>query len=231
MVYFTGDTHGDIASFMKRIRKYPLTSSDTLIVAGDFGFSWDISVTNSWMRLEKPCRVLFCDGNHENYTRMRKMETTSLYGDIVGVFGNDTYRLLTGHMYTIEGEKLFVFGGASSIDKDMRTDPGMVALYGKTWWEEEVPSYKTMDEALGTLERNNWTFSWFLTHTTRPEIKEEILDSTIAFFDPVESMLRAIDEEIEKHDGSYKAWYFGHFHKDYVSNHRYCLYNDIVKAE
>ncbi len=229
MIYFTGDTHGDINGFRERMRRNPLTESDTLIVLGDFGFSWDVPTENRWMRDERPYRVLFIDGNHENYTRMNRMKTEEMYGDSVGVFGGNTYRLFTGHMYTIEGKKLFVFGGASSIDKDYRTAPGMVSLWGKTWWEEEVPSYGKLDYALETVRRNQWRFDCFLSHTTTPERKMRMFPSlSPGFFDPVESMIRALEEEITKNGGGWKHSFFGHFHVDADDGRYHCLMNRVI---
>jgi predicted phosphodiesterase len=229
MIYFTGDTHGDIKAFRERMRRNPLSGNDTLIILGDFGFSWDVPTENSWLRESRPYRTLFVDGNHENYTRMRRMGTEEMYGDTVGVFGANTYRLLTGHMYTVEGRKLFVYGGASSIDKDWRTDPERVAMWGKTWWKEEVPSYETLDYALETLRENQWKFDFFLSHTTTPERKMRMFPClSSGFFDPVESMIRALEEEIESNGGEWKQSFFGHFHEDADDGRYHCLMNRVI---
>lgn len=229
MIYFTGDTHGDIKAFRERMRRNPLTGNDTLIILGDFGFSWDVPTENSWLRESRSYRTLFIDGNHENYTRMRRLGTEEMYGDTVGVFGANTYRLLTGHMYTVEGRKLFVFGGASSIDKDWRTDPERVALWGKTWWKEEVPSYETLDYTLETVRRNQWKFDFFLSHTTTPERKMRMFPClSSGFFDPVESMIRALEEEIESNGGEWKQSFFGHFHEDADDGRYHCLMNRVI---
>ncbi len=232
MIYLTGDTHGDIKGFNERMKKARLSEDDILIVLGDFGFSWDGETRNAWLRERRPYRVLFVDGNHENYTWMKNMETVDMYGDSVAVFGGNTYRLLTGHMYTIEGKRFFVFGGASSIDKDYRTDPAVTALWGKSWWKEEVPSYERLDEAFDTLRRNGWKFDYFLSHTTSPGEKRRMFTRlSLSFFDPVESMIRALEEEIENKGGGWKESFFGHFHEDADDGKYHCLMNRAVALE
>ncbi len=232
MIYLTGDTHGDIKLFRERMKKASLTEEDILIVLGDFGFSWDEETRSLWLGENRPYRVLFVDGNHENYTWMNKMKREEMYGDSCGVFGGNTYRLLTGRMYTIEGKRFFVFGGASSIDKDYRTDPAVTALWGKSWWEEEVPSYETLDEAFGVLEEYGWRFDYFLSHTTTPGVKRRMLKSLkLSFFDPVESMIRALEEEIENNRGGWKESYFGHFHEDADDGRYHALMNRVLPLE
>ncbi len=229
MIYLTGDTHGDIKDFRERMKRNPLTEEDTLIILGDFGFSWNESVEKIWLDEKRPYRVLFIDGNHENYTRMRQLKTREMYGDTVSVFGGNTYRLLTGHMYTIEGRRFFVFGGASSIDKAWRTDPEMVALWGKTWWKEEVPSGETLDYAFETLRCNDYSFDYFLSHTTTPEMKMKMFPHlSAAFFDPVESMIRALEEEITSSGGGWRESFFGHFHEDADYADCHCLMHRVL---
>ncbi len=229
MIYLTGDTHGDIRSFKERMKDKLLTPDDILIVLGDFGFSWNEEERRTWLEEKRPYRVLFVDGNHENYTWMKTMKSQEMYGDRVCVFGNNTYRLLTGHMYTIDKSRFFVYGGASSIDRDYRTAPDVEALWGKSWWKEEVPSYETLDEAFEVLKRNRWKFDYFLSHTTTPNEKRRIFDGPfISFFDPVEFMIKSLEEETVKNGGGWKQSFFGHFHIDVDDGKYHCLMNRVA---
>lgn len=228
MIYITGDTHGDLNDFRNRMQNLNLTREDIVIVCGDFGFNWDAKHISDWKRFERPYTVLFCDGNHENYDVLNNLRRRKMFGDEVCEFDKNTFRLLTGHMYDIEGVKTFVFGGATSIDRQWRLENEVA--YGKLWWKEEVPTQETFEEAKKTLKKHNWTFDLFLSHTCRPELKEKVLDTYKKdFYDPVEDMIRALEEEIERHGGSWKKSCFGHFHMDKEYGKYCCLYEGILR--
>ena len=232
MVYITGDTHGDIQEFSQRMRPCRLTGDDTLIITGDFGFDWDNDTIMQWMKFNHPYTVLFCDGNHENFDILNSLETEKRFGDTVGRFDANTFRLLSGHMYEIEGFKTFVFGGAASIDKAWRVDPEYVAMYGKLWWKEEIPSSDTLELAKQTLAAHNWQFDLFLSHTCPPETRMKILRSNYsAFHDPVEFMIQNLEEEIMSRNGSWKESWFGHFHVDEDLPMRHCVYKRVRYIE
>ena len=231
MVYITGDTHGDIREFSQRMRPCRLTGDDTLIITGDFGFDWDNDAIMQWMKFNHPYTVLFCDGNHENFDILNSLETEKRFGNTVGRFDNNTFRLLSGHMYEIDGLKTFVFGGAASIDKAWRVDSDYIEMYGKLWWEEEIPSPETLNLAKQTLAEHNWQFDLFLSHTCPPETKMNVLgNNSVAFHDPVEFMIQNIEEEILSHNGSWKESWFGHLHEDVDLPMRHCIYKRVMKA-
>ena len=230
MVYITGDTHGDIEEFSQRMRPFRLSEGDILVITGDFGFDWDNHTILNWMKFDHPYTVLFCDGNHENFDILNSLETGELFGDTVGRFDSNTFRLLSGHMYDIQGFRTFVFGGAASIDKAWRIDPDYVAMNGKLWWKEEIPSPETLELAKQTLEAHNWQFDMFLSHTCPPETRIQVLgNNSVAFHDPVEYMIQNLEEEITSHNGSWNESWFGHFHVDVDLPMRHCLYKKVMK--
>lgn len=230
MVYITGDIHADIKEFQQRMWPYKLTASDTLLVTGDFGFTWDKWTIMQWMKFDHPYTVLFCDGNHENFDMLDRLPLVEGYGDIVSRVDGKTFRLLTGHMYDIEGLKTFVFGGARSIDKDWRIDPDIVAMHGKLWWEQEIPSKETFELARRTLKEHDWTFDIFLSHTCNPGMKNLVLgeNAVQSFVDPVEHMIWKLEQEILNNGGNWNESYFGHLHSDYDMDNRHCIYKRVV---
>lgn len=231
MVFVTGDTHGEINEFSNRLRPFKLGKEDILIITGDFGFDWNSQIMMQWMKFKHPYTVLFCDGNHENFDVLNALATEVQFGGTVGRFDSNTFRLLSGHMYDIQGFKTFVFGGAASIDKDWRVNPVYIQKYGKLWWKEEIPSPETLELAKLTLEEHNWKFDLFISHTCSPKIKYEILrDSALAFHDPVEYMINALEEEIIVHGGSYDCHLFGHFHVEADLPKRHCLYKRVLQV-
>lgn len=230
-VYITGDSHGDFSEFGYRLKKNNINPEDTLIICGDFGFDWDDKCREKWDSLKHDYNILFCDGNHENYDVLNTLPTKEMFGDVVGVFGENTYRLLTGHMYNIEGKKFFVFGGAASIDKDWRVNPLYIRKYGKLWWEEEVPTQEQYEFAIQTLKDNNFKFDYMISHTCRPSLKGPVLNSyKVDFHDPTEVMIENIEEYIKENGGDWKESYFGHFHTDVNYEKYHCLYKNVVKA-
>lgn len=229
-IYITGDTHADMSDFKSRMKGLHLSSDDVLIICGDFGFNWNDSTRNSWLSFEHDYDILFCDGNHENYDNLKRLKRGNKYGNDVGIFSERTYRLFTGRMYDIQGQKTFVFGGASSIDKDWRVFPENVLAYGKLWWKEEVPSKETFEFAKKTLKENNWNFDLFISHTCRPGLKKTVLETyKVDFHDPVEYMISKLETTIKSHNGNWNASYFGHFHKDVDYEKYHCLYNRVIK--
>ena len=207
MLYITGDTHGDFSSFRTRMNGRGLGKDDVLLITGDFGFDWDWEQHHQWQSLKKDYPVVFCDGNHENFSLLDKLPQKEMFGDVVGDFGNNTYRLLTGHMYTIEGLKVFVFGGACSIDRNMR-------LPYVSWWPEEIPKNEQIQLAFETLKKHDWKFDLFVSHTCSHDVKTYIGIPLIGFYDPVEDMIERLEDAVVENGGSWGASWFGHFHKD-----------------
>lgn len=232
MIYVTGDTHGDMEEFEVRMFDHRLNEDDTLIICGDFGFDWNDSMIKEWREHPRKFTTLFCDGNHENYDVLNSLPLVEKFGDVVGDFGNNTYRLLTGHMYTIEDKRFFVFGGAASIDKAWRIEEENIERYGKLWWEEEVPTDKELALAEQTLEDNNYEFDYFISHTCRVELKEMILGQyNSGFFDPTEVMIQNLEILIRDHGKNWKDSYFGHFHMDENYGRYHCLYDNVEKIK
>lgn len=228
MVYITGDTHADDRDFRWHWLNEHLTSDDTLIITGDFGFDWHKLTVNTWECMERKYTTLFCDGNHENFDVLASLPLVEKYGDVVGKFCDNTYRLLTGHMYLIEGEKYFVFGGASSIDKEWRVVEEQRTHSPRTlWWEEEVPSSEDFALAQKTLAENNYKFDYFISHTCNSQLKNVLLGGE-GFADPTESMLTSLEYLIRENEGEWKASFFGHFHQNKIFGKYHCLYEDVV---
>ena len=230
MVYVTGDTHGDIKDPRWDWFDSHLNADDILIITGDFGFDWDGELVNQWNHYDHKYTVLFCDGNHENYDILNSLSIVEGFGDVVGKFNENTFRLLTGHMYQIEEKSFFVFGGAASIDKDWRVISEERSKSPRTlWWPEEVPSEEAFELAKQTLSEHGWKFDYLITHTCNPELKGPILHTyKMDFYDPTESMIQSLEWHIKENGGCYKKSFFGHFHKNVHFGTYHALYGDVV---
>lgn len=238
MIYLTGDTHGgaDMQKLSRRELKRSnigLTENDHLIITGDFGFPFtpdDIKEYESgektaytermrWFA-ERPYKVLFVDGNHDNHDWWREQPVTEMFGGRVQVHphAQNVIHLMRGEVYEIEGRSFFTFGGAASVDKKWRTE-------GYSWWSGEEASRAETEHALDTLERVGYKVDFIITHTmprrltaAMPRFCYKLLPcATAAFLDTVLDRVQ------------YDKWFCGHFHIDEAAaEHRlFVLYRTV----
>ena len=211
MIYITGDTHGggDVKKLLSRQLMDKLTKDDILIVAGDFGFIWEVKKESgkekNWLEwFEKmDWTTLFIDGNHENFTRLYAYPEKDWNGGKVHVIRDHLYHLERGNIYTLEGKKLYVMGGASSHDK-LHTP----SMKNKGWWEEELPSkeeYELSEFNLNKCERN---VDCIITHCLPTSVQHSLKKE-----DYKKDHLTDYLEEI-MHNTEYHYWYAGHYHED-----------------
>ena len=236
-VFVCGDTHGGAVGDLDKLtsRKFPegkeLTKNDYVIIAGDFGFIWDVNRSgkaeadkHKWFE-EKPWTTLFLDGNHENFDLINALPTAQRFGADVGVAASSVFHLRRGRCYTIGGQTFLTIGGGLSIDKHHRTE-------GVSWWAEEMLSELDLAIIENTLEVNNYEFDYVLTHTCSTKVKNYMLQGQRDIFDITSEQLSYIEDRI-----SFKKWYFAHFHigENYYSKYNdeepthVCLYEDIMK--
>ncbi len=237
-IFLTGDTHIpiDIAKLTSSnfsIGKQ-LTKDDYVIVLGDFGLIWNIQSDKhelywtNWLN-NKPWTTLFVDGNHENFERLHTLPVEKKFGGNVGKVSDSIYHLKRGEIYTINDKTFFVMGGATSIDKAVRTNHF-------TWWKEEVPSTTEMEYGLYNLDScTDFSVNYILTHTAPTHCIEDILSthkhgifdiSPDKISDPTCKYFDRIDEYIV-----FDKWFFGHMHENWSSDDgKYnCLYEDIIE--
>ena len=210
MIYITGDTHGELKYFSPD--RMPFGSDEKVIVTGDFGFVFaqdqeeqrELDILGS-----RPYEILFIPGNHENYPALAEFPLVERYGAPVRKIRENIYMLLRGEIYTIEGKTFFAFGGAYSIDKDWRMQYEKV--YGvPIWFQEELPSSEEYRRGIANLQACGMKVDYVLTHTApRCVIPQIIQKAPDLHEDELNGFLNWL-----YHDGTFKAWYCGHFHMD-----------------
>lgn len=132
-LYFFGDTHGELEIQKVFNVAFDFKAEDYAIVCGDFGVLWKDEISPAESRImneisKLPCTLLFVDGNHENFNRLKKLKSVQKFGGVTGEYIKDKcYHLRRGEIYTLAGKNTFVMGGALSIDKRFRT-PNV------SWW-------------------------------------------------------------------------------------------------
>ena len=235
MIYAFGDLHGMLEVYKLASDNFPegktLTKNDYVIILGDFGFHFNPVKSKTeihWLEwlATRNWTTLFVDGNHENHNILDSLETTEMFGGIVGLAGlnkaDSIYHLKRGEIYTIDNKKIFTMGGAYSVDKANRT-PDV------SWWAREQPSFEECEYAISNLEKHDWTVDIILTHTGPSEAllpliikyaenkmygNKLVKDSTVDFHDMVYDKV------------TYDKWRMGHMHEDVTIGKVRCLYND-----
>lgn len=212
MFYITGDTHGSIES----LKTFKGTSEDTLIITGDFGFVWSGDYKDDfwldWLE-DRPYRIFFCDGNHENFTVLFTYPEVEICGGKAHQLRKNIYHLIRGEVFNFDGATCFVLGGAVSLDKHRR-------LLNQSWWAAEEPNYQEIENGLKNLDNVNWQVDFVITH----DLPNSVFAETTGWDGPVKRTLEKFREQL-----NFDIWYAGHYHRDILFADRYqILYNVII---
>lgn len=223
MLYITGDTHGNFDRILKWTETTNLNKDkDFLFILGDFGYIWD----NKRTSFEKdnldfisclPFTTLFIDGNHDNHERLNSMRVVNFSGGKAHKVYDSIYHLMRGQVYEIAGKRIFTFGGASSIDKHLRTE-------GVSWWKEEEFNYHEANTAYENLNKIGWEVDYVLTHSAPFSIRYKLFEDNKP--SSTERMLEAILRNIK-----FKRWYFGHYHIDKKMDNFTAMYENIERMK
>ena len=223
MLYITGDTHGNFDRILKWTETAkPNKDKDFLFILGDFGYIWD----NKRTSFEKdnldfisclPFTTLFIDGNHENHERLNSMRVVNFSGGKAHKVYDSIYHLMRGQVYEIAGKRIFTFGGASSIDKHLRTE-------GISWWKEEEFNYCEANTAYENLNNVGWEVDYVLTHSAPFSIRDKLFEDNKP--SSTERMLEAMLRNIK-----FKRWYFGHYHIDKKMDNFTAMYENIERMK
>lgn len=226
MIFITGDTHGDEFSKLNT-KNFPiqkeLTKDDYVIVTGDCGLVWDNSNQEKyWLKWleQKPFKLLYVDGNHENFDLLNSYKVEYWNGGKVHKINNSVIHLMRGQVFELDNKKIFTFGGAETVDKEHRKE-------GKTWWKEEIPSEQEFNEGLENLSKYGNKVDYIISHTC----DSKTLAMLNAFF-PYKLNAGKINFYFDKirDNVTYDKWYFGHFHDDIKIGNNRCIYQNVIKA-
>lgn len=242
-IYFFGDTHAGI-DIDKIFFVKDYTKEDFIIVCGDFGVLWsDLEgkykqidalkmEENLKERIEKlPCILLFIDGNHDNFNRLKALKQVKKFGGVVGEYlENKCYHLKRGQIYNIDNKFVFTMGGALSIDK-YRREPNL------SWWEDEEISEKDLETALENISNFKGKLDFCVTHTCPQSFLKKLgeqmdIDHKIEDKNPYK--LEIIYQTLFKQNKIPKYFMFGHWHRDISFNigttTANCLYYHTLKT-
>lgn len=126
MIFVVGDIHGQFEA-LQRINRFA-SPGDTIIQVGDFSTSEYTKMIWEQLYPRVVCRVLYIDGNHENFDIIDTWPKDGLYEVANGLF-----YVPRGTVMEIEGLRIGFLGGAESVDRYRRNKEGE----DKTWWHQE----------------------------------------------------------------------------------------------
>lgn len=241
--FITGDKHRRFDRVKEFCIKINTRRKDVLIVLGDAGFNYYNDRRDNELKKEISALniTLFCvHGNKEN-----RPQNIGTYG-IRSFCGGKVYYepkypniyfAIDGEIYTFEGKKYLVAGGAHSVDKFK------CLKEGKPFWYDEMPDQTTKETVEGNLRNENYKIHGMMTHTCPIEyIPEEMFMSarksaainkksrkttTGKDFKPdIDRSTEIWLGEIEK-KLNYEVWFCGHYHVDKQIDKIQMMYNDI----
>jgi hypothetical protein len=227
-IFLTGDMHGELGYKRFSSKNWSagklLSSNDFLIVLGDFGILWDLHESKTELYLKKwfnnkPWTTLFIDGNHENFERLNKLETTAFLGGKVGIVTNSIFHLKRGEIYTINNKTFLCIGGAKSYDKHLRME-------NISWWKEEELNFSEQQHVMEQLENHKYTVDNILAHTL-PETVTKQFGYTLSGHSDSCSVRKFLDYIIQT--TKFQNLWCGHWHDERNSGKFHVLYNNIVE--
>lgn len=215
LIFITGDTHGDKKRFseVKGIRK-----GDTLIVCGDFGFIWNNTKaekrTLAWTGKHK-YNVAFVDGYHDNLEYINEYPIEEWNGGRVRRICGNLVMLMRGEIYTIDGERVFAFGGGETLERETSTTP-----------EGKLPSREEIENSISNLSKYNNAVDYIVTHDAPSKLKLFInmesneLDNLNAFLEDIARQVK------------FKRWFFGKYHMDkLIPPHYQMVFTEVLKVK
>ena len=228
--FITGDKHRNFDNVKRFCLDMNTRRKDVLIILGDAGFNYyDDSRDDKLKREISELNItLFClHGNKEN-----RPQNVGTYG-VRNFCGGKVYYepkypniffAIDGEIYTFEGKKYMVVGGAHSVDKIR------CLVENRPFWEDEMPDVTTKSKVEERLAAEKNRIYGMMTHTcpikylptemfmsTRQKAavkRKPRIAKSKTFFKP--DIDRSTEEWLGKLEGhlDYQVWYCGHYHVD-----------------
>lgn len=249
MIFITGDCHRDFRRFNTRVfpEQKEMTKADYVIICGDFGGVWDKDEETKEEKYlldgleNRPFTTLFVDGNHENFDRLCRYPVEEWNGGKVHRIRPSVIHLMRGQVFSIDGKKIFTFGGASSHDieggileagdpqmknkkKAMDKEGISYRINHLSWWEQELPSKEEMEEGWKNLKKNRFRVDFIVSHCCASGT-QALLSDGMYKNDPLTDYF----EELKQRT-TFVKWFFGHYHDNQnVSADEILLFEQMIR--
>jgi len=222
-ILFSGDFHANAEGELSVITKKSLLNTYGVekyrgikyhIILGDGGFMWQYNRKTDCFNYKslalRPFPILCVIGNHDPILGMKNPEETDIgIGETVYQIHDAPFTayLKRGKVYTIDGIKFLVLGGALSDDRASRKP-------NKTWWELEYWTEQEKQDVFKLLETDN-NFDCVISHTGPHSINKMLFEqqkpNSEKFTDEVAFLNDQIRDRIQ-----FRKWWCGHWHMDDV---------------
>ena len=228
MIFFTGDIHGNVNGVAAFINKVHPTMEDVIVLLGDVGANYYNGrkdyLMKQWLN-DSGTRFLCIHGNHEmrpvHVSGYIETEWCGGKGWLQPEYPNLVFAK-DGEIYTMNGLRYLVIGGAYSVDKYYRLSRGW------SWWPDEQPSAAIKRKVESVLASRGRQADIVLSHTT--PLSLEPREAFLPFIDQrtvdtsTEEWLDAIERRLD-----YKRWYAGHFHTVKETGKLRLMYQDYAR--
>lgn len=211
VIYLLSDLHGtiDFAGLQEYLDK--ATDQDLLILLGDIGLCFEKTEENArfterFLSIQK--NVAFLDGNHENHAYLNSFPEVPWNGATVHRLTDHIVHLKRGNIYTIQGKRIFTFGGCKSSSR--WKEMGL-------WYPGEEATEEECAFARKELERYDYKVDYILTH------KYEQTPGKNPVCIPMQELTGFIDTNVP-----FKKWYAGHYHITGKIDDRHILIYDVL---
>ena len=253
MIYITGDTHAEFNRFSTD--RFPeqkeMTRNDFVIICGDFGGVWDFQESSNreiyWLNwlAGKPFTILFVDGNHENFDRLKEFPVVDYHGGKAHKIRDNIYHLMRGYVFEFEHKKFFTFGGASSHDVqdgildeknydsllemvrdyNRRTKAGqMLRINHISWWKNELPESYEMMRGIKNLEKVDFKVDYVISHCLPQSV------CSYLGYSGSDKLTKYFDSLLFDYHLTFGKWYCGHYHREDRAISQYILkYKNIER--
>lgn len=188
-ILIVGDIHNEFGKLNTLLNK---KKPDLVLSVGDFGFWPGEKGCEELSKIKLPnknSKLLWCDGNHENFWELKKRTSDEIEPGIIYMPRGSTYTLP-------DGKVVMFMGGARSIDKHLRK-------FGIDWFPEETISYNDM-QGLPDVK-----VDIFITHTC----PAELVPTLVKYYSgkDLEPSNQALSQLWEIYKPT--TWILGHWHK------------------
>ena len=241
--FITGDKHRRFDEVKAFCQAMNTKRKDVLIILGDSGFNYYDDARDDKLKKEisQLNITLFClHGNKEN--RPQNVGTygiRSFCGGKVYYEPNypNIYFAIDGEIYTFEGKKYMVVGGAHSVDKLRCLEEGL------PFWDDEMPDDRTKKAVEERLQAEHHQIYGMMTHTcpinylptemflstkqaATIKRKPRKAKSKKLFTPDIDRSTEIWLGELEK-KLHYEVWFCGHYHIDKQIDKIEMLYHTI----
>ena len=241
--FITGDKHRCFDKVKEFCREMHTRRKDVLIILGDAGFNYYDDKRDDKLKKEiaQLNITLFClHGNKEN-----RPQNVGTYG-IRSFCGGKVYYepkypniyfAIDGEIYTFDGKKYMVVGGAHSVDKMRCLEKGT------PFWYDEMPDDTIKKTVENNLKNEGNNIYGMMTHTCPIDyLPTEMFMSTRQNATFKRKLRKAKSKKLFKPDIDrsteiwlgdlekkidYEVWFCGHYHIDKQIDKMQMMYHDI----